>query len=190
MRILRSVVLYTALALGANAALAETADIAALRQGDMLKLNVHAEPQPIPIIAPLETLDGAPVTLAEYQGKYVVVNFWATWCAPCRKEMPGLDRLQTELAGEDFEVVTIAVGRLSVPGIHRFFEETGVENVVALRDPFAILSRQMSVLGLPVTVIMDPEGREIARLIGEAEWDGPNARVILDELLDREEIPS
>jgi thiol-disulfide isomerase/thioredoxin len=179
---LRSALLYTALALGANAAAADTAALEALREGDMQKLVFHAEPVAAGVM-PFTDADGAEHQLSNWQGKVVLLNFWATWCAPCRKEMPMLDALQTEFGGEAFEVVTIATGRNSVQGIRRFFEEAGVTNLPVLLDPKQELAREMGVFGLPITVILDREGREIARLRGEADWESESAKTIISALL-------
>jgi thiol-disulfide isomerase/thioredoxin len=122
------------------------------------------------------------VLLADYAGEPVVLNFWATWCAPCREEMPSLDRLQAEM-GDRLEVVTVATGPNSPAGIRRFFEEEGIANLPMLTDPKQELARGMAVLGLPVTVILDPEGREIARLTGGAEWDTPEAKAMLEAIV-------
>ncbi|MGI1662895.1 TlpA disulfide reductase family protein [Palleronia sp. KMU-117] len=189
MKALKSAVLYTALALGANAAMADPSALAALRDGDMQKLIFHPEPQAVSQVA-FADASGAEFTLADWQGKHVVVNFWATWCAPCRKEMPGLDRLQAEFGGDAFEVVTIATGRNSLTGIRKFFEETGVTNLPILLDPKSGLARDMGVLGLPITVVLDPEGREIARLIGDAEWDSDSAKAIVAALIDGKSAPA
>ena len=94
-----------------------------------------------------------------------------------------LDALQVEFGGEGFEVVTVATGRNSVQGIRRFFEETGVENLPILLDPKQELSREMGVFGLPVTMILDAEGREIARLMGEADWQSDSAKAIVAALI-------
>lgn len=180
MRRFLSVVLYTALALGANAAAADPA-LLALREGSMKKLTFHSAPVAVPDIALLDLQDGEH-RLADYHGKHLLVNFWATWCAPCRTEMPGLDRLQAEFGGDGFQVLTIASGRNPVPGIERFFAEAGIEHLPVLRDPKSDLSRAMGVMGLPVSVILNPEGQEIARLIGDAQWDGDSARAIITAL--------
>ena len=182
LRKLGSAVLYTALAFGANAAAADMASVEALRDGDMKKLVFHAEPQTASDV-PFTDPDGTEHRLSDWQGKHVILNFWATWCAPCRKEMPMLDALQTEFGGDDFEVVTIAAGRNSVQGIRRFFEEIGVENLPILLDPKQELSREMGVFGLPITVILNPEGQEIARLRGEADWESESAKAIVSALI-------
>ncbi len=175
-------VLYTALALGANTAAADPTQLAALRQGDMKKLMFHAEPKPVNGAA-FVAEDGGEMTLDDLRGKYILLNFWATWCAPCREEMPSLNTLQKDLGGERFEVVTVATGRNSPAGIRRFFEETGVDALPQHTDPKQALARNMAVLGLPITVILDPEGREIARLRGDAHWDSDSAKAIVQALI-------
>ena len=94
-----------------------------------------------------------------------------------------LDALQTEFGGDAFAVVPVATGRNSVQGIRRFYEEIGVKNLPVLLDPKQELAREMGVFGLPVTVILDAEGREIARLIGEADWTSDSAKAIVAALL-------
>ena len=174
-------VLYTALMFGANPAAADVAAADALREGDMKKL-VFAEARPVPEVSLLTMSDEA-ASLADHRGKWVVVNFWATWCPPCRKEMPGLDRIQAEM-GDRLSVVTVATGRNPVPAIESFWQSAGIQNLTALRDPTSEFARAMGVMGLPVTVILTPEGQEVGRLMGEAEWDGEHARAVLAALTD------
>ncbi|MCV6598369.1 MAG: TlpA family protein disulfide reductase [Mangrovicoccus sp.] len=154
----------------------------ALAQGDMKKLVFHSAPKPVPEIA-FDNLDGAPSSFAAYQGKIVLLNFWATWCAPCRKEMPGLDRLNGEMGSEDFTVLTLATGRNSPQAMRRFFAQEGIETLPLYKDPNKAIGSQMAVLGLPITVILDRQGREIARLQGDAEWDSDSAKAILQALI-------
>lgn len=178
---LRSLVLYTALALGANSAVA--ADLTALKAGDMKKLVVYDTPLPTPDL-PFADETGAERSLTEFRGKVVLLNFWATWCAPCRAEMPALDRLQAEMGGAQFQVVTLATGRNPLPKIDKFFAEAGVTGLPRFKDERQNLARAMGVAGLPVSVIIDAEGREVARLIGEAAWDAPEAKAVLQAVID------
>ena len=184
MRWFRFAVLYTALALGAIAAYnyTSTPNPEALREGSLKKLVFHSAPRDVSQVMFTDP-DGGAHQLADWQGKFVAVNFWATWCAPCRKEMPSLDALQGEFGGENFEVVTIATGRNTLPAISRFFEEASVTQLPILLDPKLELAREMAVLGLPITVILNPEGQEIARLRGDADWYSDSAREVIAALI-------
>ncbi len=186
MRLLRFSVLYMALALSANVASADIKSAEALREGDMKKLVFHQEPVAISTSAFVHE-DGGDGFLADYEGKYVLLNFWATWCAPCRAEMPMLSELQTELGSDAFEVVTLATGRNMPPAIKKFFAEIEVDNLPRHQDPKQKIARDMKVLGLPITVIIDPEGQEIARLRGDADWSSDSAKAILTELIGQPE---
>lgn len=139
--------------------------------GDMRKLVVHEAPAEVPQ-TPFEG-DGE-MSLGDLAGEIVVVNFWATWCAPCREEMPTLAALDAAL-GDDGRVVTIAVGRNDPAEMERFLLEAGAASLPLWRDASQALARDMGVLGLPVTVILDREGQEVARLTGDADWGTPEA---------------
>jgi thiol-disulfide isomerase/thioredoxin len=182
MRKLLSALLYTALLGVANTGHADVDAAKAMREGDMRKLVFHSTPIETTDVAFISE-DGLEMTLADYNGKFVVLNFWATWCAPCRKEMPHLSALQTQLGGDDFEVVTIATGRNPLPAMQRFLDEIGVDNMPLHVDPRQTLARNMGVLGLPVTVIVDPEGMELGRMQGDADWSSENAIAILQTLM-------
>jgi len=174
-------VLYTALALSANPGNAGN-PLEALRQGDMKKLMFHDTAQQVSQTGFVDET-GNPHHLGDFEGKYILLNFWATWCAPCRKEMPALNRLETRLGGDRFQVVTVATGRNSVAGIRRFFEENNVDALPQYRDPKQALARDMAVLGLPISVILNPDGKEIARLRGDATWDSDSAISIFTALI-------
>lgn len=197
MKMSKSALVYMALALGAIAAIAfvalrdpattgGSADMTAaaeLRTGDMKKLNFHPEPRPASS-KPFVTPDESTVSLEDYRGKVVLLNFWATWCPPCRKEMPMLEEIARDLNGDDFAVVTLATGRNAQHAITAFFNEIGVETLPEYRDPTQDIAREMAVLGLPVTVLIDREGREIARMTGDADWSSESARAVLNEVIN------
>jgi thiol-disulfide isomerase/thioredoxin len=187
MRIFVVAALYTGVMVAANGAAAQ--DLAALQEGDMRKLVLHEEPQP----ASEATFLGegeAETQLQDLQGEVVVVNFWATWCAPCREEMPTLAALQEELGDEGVRVATIATGRNDPLEIDRFLTEVGADNLPRWRDPRQTLAREMGVLGLPVTVILNREGEEVARLTGDADWSSESAVAILRALAAEEATPA
>lgn len=175
---------YTAIAFGATPSFSDTSEAAALRTGDMKKLVFHSTPEATSNAAFQLADNSGEKTLEAYKGKHVLLNFWATWCAPCRKEMPMLSALQSEFGGDDFEVVTIATGRNSPAGIAKFFADAGIDNLPSYQDPQQSLAAQMGVFGLPITVILNPEGKEIARLRGDADWASDSAKAIISELIN------
>lgn len=174
MRKLLLAAVYTGFGLGANAG-----SLDGLLNGDMKKLAVQETPVDLPQTVVLDMTDG-PHSLDEFKGKWVVLNFWATWCAPCRHEMPSLDRLQAAMP--EIAVVPLAAGRNAPEQIDKFFKEAEVKNLTVWRDPKMELARAMGVVGLPVTLILNPEGQEVARLIGDAEWDTPDALAVMKAL--------
>lgn len=171
--------LYLGLATFANADPAAWND---LREGDMRKLNFHTDPRPV-TDAVFFDAEGGEHTLAEYRGKHVLLNFWALWCYPCREEMPSLDALQGDMGGDDFEVVTLAVWRNALPGIEAFFDEHDIDGLPILLDPDRQVSGAMGVVAMPITVLLNPEGLEIARMTGEADWAGDDARNLLQAVM-------
>jgi thiol-disulfide isomerase/thioredoxin len=183
------VLVYTALAAAASPGAAQTldaaarAEIAALRSGDMRKLVINDDAKVVSD-APIEGPDGAPTTLRASDGALRLVNFWATWCAPCREEMPAIEALRDDMADDGLEVILVATGRNSPEAIAAFFAQEGLSMETAL-DPGSTLARAMGVPGLPVTLIVSREGKEIARLLGGADWNSHSAKAIISDLLGR-----
>ena len=176
MRIIRAAV-YTAWALGANMAYAGQID-PALVTGAMEKL-VLSEPKALPAAELLGMDDGAAVLPS---GKWMVLNLWATWCLPCREEMPSLEKLA--VAMPELQVEAVAVGPNPVPKIEAFLGGLGVTHLGLLRDPDQQFARAMGVLGLPVTVLVNPQGQEVARLIGGADWSSPEALAVFKAAME------
>ncbi|MER8420553.1 TlpA family protein disulfide reductase [Mesorhizobium sp. M0166] len=134
---------------------------------------VHEAPVAVPEIS-FEDGNGKPKTLADFHGKVVLLNIWATWCAPCRKEMPTLDRLQAKLGGPDFEVVALSMDRAGPEIVKKFFAEIGIKLLALNIDVSGKAMFAIGTVGLPATLLINRDGKEIGRLIGPAEWDAPD----------------
>jgi thiol-disulfide isomerase/thioredoxin len=182
--------LYAAALLGATPALALSpearAAVEAARAGEMEKLVVHEAPKDR-LETPFADADGAEATVADWAGKVVVLNFWATWCPPCLKEMPSLDRLAAERSGEDFAVLAISTDRGDPGKPARWFAENGIETLIMHHDPRMAMAREAAILGQPTTLILDRQGREVARYQGEAEWDSDDAWAVVQAVIDADE---
>ncbi|MGH1479276.1 MAG: TlpA family protein disulfide reductase [Geminicoccales bacterium] len=134
------------------------------------KFAVHKTPRPIPVVQ-FQNEKGETRSLADYKGKIVLLNIWATWCGPCRKEMPTLDRLQAELGGDNFQVVALSIDLAGPEVVRKFYNEIGIKHLDLLIDRESRVMRGLGVIGLPTTLLLDRNGAEIARLVGPAEWD-------------------
>jgi thiol-disulfide isomerase/thioredoxin len=135
-------------------------------------ISVFDQPRPLPEIIFADG-DGHALSLADFRGRVVLLNIWATWCVPCRKEMPTLDRLQATLGGDQFIVIALSMDREGVPAVKRFYDGLGVSSLGIYVDPSSRVSHALAVPGVPTTLLIDRQGREVARKLGEAEWDGP-----------------
>ena len=149
-----------------------------LSTGEMAAFRFHAEPRALANVRFVDA-SGAPRSLWDWKGKVVLLNLWATWCAPCRKEMPALDRLQREMASDQFEVVAVSVDRTGLSGAKKFLDEAKAETLALYADGTARMATTLRAAGLPATLLLDREGREIGRLLGPAEWDGEDAKRLI-----------
>ncbi len=137
---------------------------------------------PVPEL-PMTDLDGKPLRLADLRGRVVVLNVWATWCLPCREEMPSLDRLQEAFSDRPVVVLALSVDRGGNEKVVAFLEEIGVRHLTVARDPKMRSTRILGIPGLPATLVIDRQGREVLRRFGLYRWDGEDVRALIEDLL-------
>ncbi len=143
-----------------------------------LELSLFDQPRAAPEIRRTDAEDRE-LALAEFRGKVVLLNIWATWCVPCRKEMPALDRLQAQLGGDDFVVLPLSIDRAGLPAVKRFYEELGLQKLGIYIDASGAAPRALGAPGVPTTLLIDRDGREVARKMGPAEWDGAEMSALI-----------
>ena len=148
-----------------------------------MTMMAPAAPQTLPEFSFVDE-SGKSVSLNDFRGKVVVLNLWATWCAPCRHEMPALDAVKKAFEGRPVEILTISIDRGGLGKPRRFFNEIGVKNLTLYGDNTGRLAPLLRAIGMPTTLLIDPEGREIGRLIGPAEWNSPDAKALIEAALD------
>ena len=119
-----------------------------------------------------------------YDEDILIINFWATWCAPCKKEMPSLNSLAQNMKYEDIQIITIASGRNSKEAIDDFFDDNNLFNLKKYRDPRGRIAVKYGVTALPTTVVINPTGLEIGRIIGDIDWDTADVRSFFKKLLE------
>ena len=148
-------------------------------QGDVAHFNLYDQPKPAPD-ATFRDGDGAQYRLGDFQGTVLLVNFWATWCAPCVREMPELDALQQQMGGDDFAVLAINQDRGGAKVAEPFLRERlGLEALALYLDKSWTFGRAMGLRGLPTTFLIDAEGRIVGDLQGIAAWDGDDAKALI-----------
>jgi thiol-disulfide isomerase/thioredoxin len=133
-----------------------------------------------------EDASGGSRSLADFKGKVVLLNLWATWCVPCRKEMPALDRLQASLGGPDFEVVPLSIDRGGIEVVRKFYDEVDIRNLAMYVDVSGQAIRQFGAMGLPTTVLIDRTGLEVGIIIGPAEWDSSEIAEFLKPVISNQ----
>ena len=147
-----------------------------------LELSVFDQPRDLPEIHFADD-QGYHLTLGDFRGRVVLLNVWATWCVPCRKEMPALDRLQARLGGNDFLVIPLSIDRDGVAPVKRFYQQLGLEKLAIYVDPSGKGARALAVPGVPTTLLIDRRGHEIARKMGPAEWDGQETLSLVEQTI-------
>jgi len=171
-----------------SAAKARTAAMEPLARGEVAAMLVAKEPRPLPDLDFLGH-DGKATKLSAFRGRTVLLNLWATWCAPCRKEMPALDKLQAELGGAYFEVVAVTIDQRNLDRPKAFLKEIGVSRLAYYADPTARIFQQLRAVdravGMPTTLLIDPEGCELGYLAGPAEWASEDAMKLIRAAVGR-----
>ena len=155
-----------------------TAALTPMGESEVLKL-LH-DPRVLPDFG-FKDSDARPMRISDYRGKVILLNLWATWCTPCRKEMPALDRLQARLGGPDFEVIALSVDRDGLSTVKVFYEQIGIRHLRIYMDESGQAMPELGVAAIPTTLLIDPGGNEIGRKIGPADWDSP----AMDKLIYR-----
>lgn len=146
------------------------------------RMTLHDAARPLPDISFTDDTGGL-LTLQAYRGKVVLLNIWATWCAPCRAEMPTLDRLQASLGSDRFEVVALSIDRAGVGVVRKFYDEIGVTHLKLVIDQNGRAMQALGLLGLPTTILVGPDGLELARHVGPAKWDLPEMRAFFEDVI-------
>lgn len=162
--------------------------IAPLVKGEVAALTVAGASRRLPELA-FQDASGQSKTLADWRGRTVLLNLWATWCVPCRKEMPALDALQAKLGGRDFEVVAVNIDTRDPDKPKSWLKEVGIGKLGYFADPTAKVFQDLKEIGkafgMPTTLLIDPQGCEIATLAGPAEWASEDALKVINAALGR-----
>ena len=162
--------------------------IGPLAHGEVAALTMATAPLRLPDLA-FEDAEGKPRKLSDWRGKTVLVNLWATWCVPCRKEMPALDALEGKLGGPDFQVVAVNIDTRDPEKPKKFLKQLGVKNLAYYADPSAKAFQQLKSIGrafgMPTTILVSPERCEIGTIAGPAEWASEDALKLIKAALGK-----
>ena len=150
--------------------------------GDPFRLSFWPAPRAVPNLNFADG-DGRALALADFRGRPVVLNIWATWCVPCRREMPTLERLQANFDKSVLLVLPLSIDRPGAAAVRRFYERLGLKALGVYVDPSGKAADEIDAPGIPTTLLLDREGREIGRKIGPADWDSPAMITLLRERL-------
>jgi thiol-disulfide isomerase/thioredoxin len=149
-----------------------------LIKGTLERFKLAKSPKPLPELAFVDAAD-KPLKLSDYRGKVVLVNFWATWCAPCVKEMPSLDRLQALMGKDKFIVLPLSLDGPSWPKVAPFYHDKKLSELGIYFDKGRKTMQALDVSVLPTSILVDAQGRELGRIEGEADWATPEAVALM-----------
>jgi len=179
----RIAIMFLGIAL-TTAALPRHAIAQPVLDGWMAQFILNDPPPPAPETT-FHAADGDKVTLASFKGKVILVNFWATWCAPCIREMPSLDRLQAMLDPDTFQIVAVNEDLSGPEKALPFLVKLGIKNYTSYFDSKMALARAFSLRGMPTSYLIDGKGKVIGSLSGIAEWDAPEAVALIRYYIER-----
>ena len=149
----------------------------------ILNMVAHSAARSVPAFKFLDG-DGNYLTLADFRGKFVALQFWATWCFPCREELPTVDALQGELGGADFTFIALSVDRAGSDLVRQYYADNGIVNLSVYIDEGMNAARAMLVNGIPYTILLNREGMEIARVLGDRNWHTPEAIALMRKIIE------
>ena len=176
----RLILLYTCIVFSANTVNASVSNLLALTNNDLGKIKFHTEPKPLNF-ATFENITGEKVTISDFKGKFILLNFWALWCAPCVEEMPALDNLKMLLNDKSFDVIAVATGRNDKSKVNNFFKTNNLTFLSQFFDSKSIFSRKLNIAVLPTTLMIDFKGREVGRVEGTLVWDSMESQKLFKE---------
>jgi len=168
---------------GVTTPTAETAASSDASSGAMAAFVKKATPAPLPDITFQDT-SGKDVTLSSFKGKTVLLNLWATWCQPCREEMPALNRLQQTLGSDKFEVVVLSLDRQGLDASRKFLDEVKAHDVKLYTDVTTKQGLALKLVGMPTTILINKDGLEVGRLAGPAKWDSQEAKKLIEAAMN------
>lgn len=146
----------------------------AYSKGHMITFVARSEPQDLPDVSFVRD-DGSATNIKDWRGKIVLLNLWATWCGPCRKEMPDLDKLKADLGGDDFDLVALSIDRTGLDKPRKFLKEIGIKHLKLYNNSTGKLASSLKAFGMPTTLLLNRKGQEIGRLVGPADWGSEDA---------------
>lgn len=169
--------------LGVATSTAFSQNLNELAVGEMKNVTVASNPETISDFSFIDA-KGKTHQISDFKGKVVLLNFWATWCAPCREEMPSIDQLQAKLGSDSFEVIAISHDLQGIERVTKFLNALKIQNLAAYNDKSLKSGRLNGVFGLPATLILDQQNKEVARMVGPAEWDSEEAIDLLKAVIE------
>ncbi len=153
-----------------------------MARGAMERFKFARTPKPLPDLE-IQSADDKPMKLSDFKGRVVLLNFWATWCAPCVKEMPSLDRLQAEFTKDRFLIVPLSIDGPTKPKVAPFYRDQKLDNLGIYFDKGRKTMQGLDVTLLPTSILVDAKGRELGRIEGDADWDSPEAIALMKAAL-------